>query len=398
MNQNNKILFIPATRRNADLLYIYAKELLQRYDCLFLRTSMFGENADIGPDWIRPGVKTITANFLNEPSKKREILRLIECRQKHRLYRDFLKQLRPDLIVIGLDWDSIGKWTAIVSKDAGLKTIGCQEGGQIAKPHVPLLVKVKILFLNILCTCFYRQFKITSYFGDSLFYVVWGAYDKSLMVKTGIAERRIFIAGDPRLQARTILTKSVESFGRMLFLDVPSRSTSRNRFDLKAIDNFRNKLIMETDKLGIEVLYKLHPFIKNEELTIIKNMIVQHKNIKLLSVGVAEDYYNQVDFCLTFPSTSIYSILAHGLPLLIITPPFRGFEKIMFDPVKEFGAGLTISEPFELSNAITAMNRKGWNSKYFDASLKAAQYMAGSLDGKAPERFAEVIKHILSNQ
>ncbi len=358
---------------------------------------MFGENADVGPSWSQPGIKVITADFLQGPCGNREILRIWDIRKKHSAYKQFLKGLGTELIVTGLDWDSIGKWTAVAAKDIGIATLGCQEGGRIANPHISGLTKLKTLAVNFLCLLIYRQYKITNYFGDSLFYAVWGEYDKSLIVSSGFSCTKVFIVGDPRIQARNPPGRIDGKFNRMLFLDVPSRSTANKRFDLNAIDWFRKQLISETKRLGIEMLYKLHPFTKPEEIALVNNLIADFKNVTLVKQGAAEDYYAQVDFCLTFPSTSIYTVLAFGLPLVIIAPRFKGFEKQLMDPVKAFGAGVTVTEPQDLARAVETMKSSGWHSKYLESSKIAAEYMSGPPDGKASIRFASVVDDILDS-
>jgi hypothetical protein len=393
-----RILFVPATARNALLLKEYAIKLREKCQCFFLRTTIFGNEGDMGLVEKELEFPIITSDFLQQEYRRREWQRVLVQKRSHREYANFLVSLQLDLIVIGWDADSIGKWTAFIARDVRIPTLGCQEGGWTFTPEFPAIMRWKVFVLNCLCHLFYPLPLRYTLYQHSDYFALWGNFDRKRALQTGVAQSRLFIIGHPTADFHTQKRTHRTGFDKMLFLDVPYRTLPSGTFDGKKLSKFRKELMAIACGLRFRVIYKTHPLTKKEEVEEVRSMLAQFNNITLKCDGVAEELFDQVDICCTFPSTCIYTIFAKGLPLIQMLPTFRGYKKDGFDAVAHYNAGFTIRRPEELSDAVATIRKAGWYEKYLKASIFAAEDMVGPFDGKASDRFADAVEKIISKQ
>ena len=68
-----KILFVPQTERNKDMLLLYAQKLAKEFNVFFLRTKIFGNKSDMG-NKLNYGIKLLSPEFLmNDPWRDKRI-------------------------------------------------------------------------------------------------------------------------------------------------------------------------------------------------------------------------------------------------------------------------------------------------------------------------------------
>lgn|GEM_PF-4838729 len=401
INNNKTVLVFPQTKQNYHLLAAYLQNVTDWLNCKFIKTNLFGSFFD-GKEESYEGLpknsEVISPSFLNvSHPPKTELMRLIETGRKSSLLWKFITDRNPAAIVVGVDNYGIGGWVTAIAKKKNIKTIVCQEGNRnLVAVKDPLIIHFKRKILSFLSKMYgYNTFNAPNYASaDSV--CVWGELDRKIALKNRHGKGDIFIIGHPFAYLRNAVSGSAAN--KLLFLDIPAYAWSKGVIDIHSLNNWRNDFSKIVEKNEITTIWKLHPLTPTDEINNIKAICNNKKHIKLITEGAAEQYYKEISFCLTFPSTSIYTILSAGLPLIIILAKFRGLSKLLWDPIREFNAGIQISKPDDLIESIKIIKNKKWQNNYYKSSLKAAEYVLGPLDGKVSQHFAQTIQTILLKQ
>lgn len=394
-----RILFVPQTLRNKQILLLYAKALLKDFDVFFLRTRLLGVNSNIGDDTGDTGIQLLTPEFLMRdiPDGARLYRRMIIQKSLHQKFKDYLSDLNLSLVITGVDDDGMGQWATCLAKENSIATLTCQEGLRLFKFKFPFEVKFKYHLNNLISGLFYPPAKIRSLYSTADYAAVWGEYDKKIALANGKNDINVYIVGNPRdLTNAQHINRPIGSPFKILFLDFPSTSFPKNTFNLSQFSVFRQELLEVTKSLGCRLIYKTHPFIRKDELAFVRKQVSSYSHVELVEEGIAEDLLSRSDVCLTLPSTAVASILISGLPFIQVYPFMKGFRKLLWDPVIKYGAGVSIDDLQDLSGALNKIKEPVWQNSYQKASKIAAEEVFGPLDGKASDRFAAVVKKILS--
>lgn len=402
LGNGRKVLFVPQTDRNAQLLWLYARALSEKYRCEFLRVPAFGRNNDMGDGPETAEFPVVSPCFLQREVPVTRWFRKVvfEIRMHSRL-KKYLRDAQYDIIVVGMDAGGVGRWVAAAGKEIGVPTLVCQEGCTwtfrwwIDTPQL----RVKKLVLNsILSRVFPAAMDMhnSGEFGMARFAALWGAYTRDETIRRGLAgPESIFIVGDPRVRKLKLSPRRNSKNRTLLFLDCPAECWPRGVCDLSIFNRFRYNVIVICQRLGYRLLYKPHPLTREADSNWINEVAGRDRTTEVVRAGGPEDYFCRAGAVITFPSTSIYSILAQGLPLIQVHLAGSNFDTIYWDPVQRHGAGVTIKEAHELADALKTTESKEWLARYEELAAKAAIEVAGPLDGKTEERFLDTVDKIL---
>ncbi|MFH0920122.1 MAG: hypothetical protein V1913_07140 [Fibrobacterota bacterium] len=380
------------------MLKLYADALVDDHQCSFLRTRFFGETCDIGEGFGQGKYAIQTNEMLMKPVTGGEWAKVKAQKAFHNHYRDYIKKLGPDLVVLGWDNDSIGKLTAHVSRELAIPTMGCQEGSWTFSYSFPWKVELKKFILKNIISLYYPPAEYKKFYQNADYAAVWGEFDRRQAIKYGIRENNAFVVGDPRSSGvnRIKAVKTLEKGDTFLYLDLPGMTFPKGTLDYQRLCGFRKELMQIVTENGYWVIYKTHPLTKPEEMAEIRRTIDGNALIVLAEKGLAEDYYSEVAACITFPSTCIYTVLWAALPLVQIVPNFGLVRKFYYDPVADHSAGITIVRPEDILKAFISLADIQWQNAYHKNCGHAAEYIMGPADGMAPQRFKTAVSSIFS--
>jgi len=382
------------------LLILYALALKDEYECLFLRTTLFGSVADAGEEPANQGFRVVTDQFLLQNGGIREFSRVRKQKQLHGRYKSFLAALQLDLIVIGWDNDSIGKWTSFVADEIQIPSLGCQEGSWTFSYAFPLKVRVKKLLLEFVSAIYYKPARYSKFYQNSVYVAVWGEFDKKQAIRHGALEKNVFVVGDPRQDPAKRNSDDARPFlenKTILYLDLPGLTLPKGTVNYAALQKFRARMVEIIDSKGYSLIYKVHPLTSEKEMKDVKEILSGKPRVNLVVQGIAESFYKNVCACITFPSTCIYTILATGAPLIQIRPKFGLVDQYFWDPYVDCGAGINIESPEDIESALEQIEKPAWKQAYLQKSKSAAMQIMGPDDGKAGQRFRQTVQTIFSN-
>jgi hypothetical protein len=366
------------------------------YDNKYLICKLFGSH--LWRRLIEQGANILSPDFLTTcPAIRSEFQRLRKLKSLHNALVSYLKEKAPDLIIVGDDVRGAGKWIVAVAREAGIKTLAVQEGCRwFYKIHQAFLLELKRFFFDLFARIYYAPMsgiKVDD-FTHADFAAVWGNATKEQAIARGARADRISVVGYPR-EMKMRIAPFRPANPRLLFLDQPERSYANGSADFKAFDRFRLSLIQVVKEHNLKMLYKLHPLTPDSQEKIIRDMARIAKTVEIVKDGVAEDIIEKADICVAFPTTAILNVLAASIPLVQVLLRCKGIDNLYWDPVRDFGAGLTIAEAKELPDAIKKMSAAPWFEDYQVRSKMAAESMLGPMDGKYSVRFASLIQKLM---
>jgi len=395
-----KILIAPQTIRNFEQILLYLINCKAEYDFLFISSGIFGYHCNICNSSKESLIKIISADFLSpDMVKASRFRRAIYMKHNHDRFKIYLNSIKPDLIIVASDSDGFGRWITFVAKETGFKVLVLQEGTRWSTTqwNDPISIKAKLFLGNIFYTIYYppgntcwqKEYQTGDYAA------VWGEFDRQKIISNGKRSETVFVIGDPRVPSRNEnRQKKISRNVRILYLDAPTHAVPIGTFDQKKFEHFRIELVKNIIQLKITLSFKPHPLtVKNEKERLAKWLL--KNRINFIDSGSAEEFYSQHDICISHPSTSIFTALAFGIPLIQVILDAKGFGTLLWNPVLKYGAGITITRAEELSNAIQTVKSPDWQNSYFKSSQTAAEEMIGPLDGKASDRFANAIRQIV---
>jgi hypothetical protein len=391
------------------ILVPYADSLGEQYEILFLRTTLFGPGCDIAQTETQHRYRVLAPKFLIQYSPKwSEIQRVLILKSLHAEFIEFLTELKPDLVVVGQDGNGIGHWTTVLANSLEIPTLACQEGCRginrawVGPHEYPVLVSLKIFFFGFLTSLVYRPACFKEDIDDCFtarYAAIWGTFVKGDLERRGKRKNDVFVVGDPRQSAVQPDSGSAsKEYGErpLVFFDVATYSFPQGGGNYQRFVEFRRSLIQSSEKLGHKLIYKPHPFTRENELSDIKALV--GKNTTLVTSGLGEEIVAQALACITFPSTIMFTILALKVPLIQIHLKARGYGKILWDPEKLHDSAVTIRTGMELESALKKIASPSWIERYRASCCSAAEEMVGPLDGNASLRFASALKWITTSK
>jgi hypothetical protein len=341
----------------------YAEAFGQNARIFLLRNNLFGSFADIRSNWSSHKISSqfLQPNFLLLPEPDiPDHRRIFLLRKLHNQFKDFLRNINLDLIILGADTTGIGHWTAVVAKELGIKTIVCQEGCRFFHTmHTPAILKIKQFAYNFVSFLIYKPAmfcRVKREYQTADYAFVWGHYEKECVTKEGKNKENIYVIGDPRIKYRAA-NKTKDGKLKILFLDVSVMHLPKGTADVKAFLSFNKELVAQAEQVDCAFFYKPHPFVTQNELEYLKDLLKNKHNVTLVTEKTAEEYFEYIDICISYPSTSIYGILAAGIPLVLINFKARGFSSLLWDPIKLYNAGLYINYAHELGKILKTINQ-----------------------------------------
>jgi hypothetical protein len=399
-----QILFIPQTDRNAYMLDLYARALPSaEYRCSMLISSLFLGDGEFNLQQADFHSKLISDARLKGDKRAAgsEFRRLALVKANHDKGIDFLKEMNPACVIVGHDHSSMGLWMVELAKSLGICTITCQEGANfLFESKVPVTLRLKRMLLNIFQKYNYRWYPFPQdrlEFTNAKYAMVWSDHVKRRLESYGKKSDTIFVVGDPRRKKRA---KICSSSPAVLFADLPAASHPKGVYNEQLMFILRKKIIdAVTYECKCAVWYKMHPMTREDERAKIVEMCAGNAQVTVISDGVIDDYLQKAPVaCITFPSSVISECLALGVPLIEIVPLEFGVTKMLWDPVRDFSAGIAIQTPEEIAAALDQIGAIEWREYYAQQSLKAAEDLCGPLDEKAGERFYKNLKEILTGR
>jgi hypothetical protein len=390
-----RLLFIPVTDRNTYLLSQYAFSLRNYYECLFLSYEIYGPHLKITEACKKLNLKTVTDDILNQKLDIKSWFGLnLKLKKIHKQLRQFIKGLKIDMLITGHSAFAMGLWGIYIAKELGIPTLVCQEGARwtFNQKEFSITAAVKYHLANIIFAfyfppgCHNEDLKI----GDN--FAVWGEYTKKMAIQHGADKDRIFVVGHPYAR-RT--DRQIVKIEKVMYLDVATSLWRKGTIDITGVNKFRNEVVALTLQHQIELIYKPHPLTPSHEIEAIKEIIKSGKNIRLINGNAAEELLGETDCCITWPSTSIFSILASCVPLVFVDLKIKGFGKIYWNPVVKYNAGISIDQYGSLKEIFPILNNGDWIKNYKECSRLAAEETIGPLDGRASQRFKDVVKIVL---
>lgn len=396
----SKILFVPQTQRNFSLLRLYAQGLPSGYSVKFLRSTVFGSECDMGSGEKEDADRILGPAFMMpSPSPASWRTRITWQRKVHGEFKSYLRTLAPAVVVIGIDAGGLGRWAAVAACQCGIPTLCCQEGctfafdwyrrpWKLALKRAAVNLGLQLIFPAAMDVHNEQEFRVSSHAA------VWGEYAKREIVRRRIKPAaRVQVIGDPRYDRRIPHDDSQRT--GILFVDSPFETWPPGVCDLEAFNTFRQGLVSWARTNTVSLVYKTHPLMRQQELDKVTSLADNISSIQFVQTGTADDWYDRVEACITFPSTAIFGILCSGTPLIQVHLPGAAYPRIYWDPVDRFDAGVTITSADNLPGAWEQVHQADWLNNYRGSAQRAALDAAGPADGKSARRFADTVASII---
>jgi UDP-N-acetylglucosamine 2-epimerase len=222
------------------------------------------------------------------------------------------------------------------------------------------------------------------------FTCVWGEAMKRHLVRMGREENSIFVTGSPAFDGvwhRSPLKQ--DRTGVVLY------AQQRMNMPLEARLPFYEQIIdAVTHKLGLKLLFKLHPNSYAEAGTV--EAIAQKLNtpeslFKVIDYGDSVDLLDRVDAVVLSTSTTAYHTVIAGVPLVVVD---YYSDSIRFD-IGETGGAAVVSRPEGLADVIRkVLTDERYRRKLYDGAGRLLKDHLFALDGRSSERVAEVVKRL----
>lgn len=388
------VLFVPQTARNAGLLSLYAAALKSQYDIVYLCTTLFGPGSDARPGCDPSVGRVEMPQFLAGtcPQGSTRHLPALRLRPRHKPYTAWLRALAPSLVVLGVDSDGMGHWTAMVCRQLGLPTLVVQEGCRFTYRYGqdPVL-RLKRFIANTFNRLWYPP--AVSLMPEQEYQTAdcaafWGTFEHDQAIARGVDASHCFVVGNPTVKPRPKTRPAPPATPTVLFLDVALSVRHKAYCDADAIRAFRRDLVQTVRDSQFLLLWRPHPHTREHERREQKELAEGIDQISFAEDGTMSDYFDRATACMTFPSTAMFEILATGVPLIQIDLHDR-FMEVVWDPVERCGAGVTIERSADLPAAVDATSDPAWREKYENLSLAAAEEVFPALGNPGSMPFAE---------
>jgi hypothetical protein len=395
-----RILIVPQTDRNALDLVSYASALSCKFRIIILRNALWGSHIDLArvresipfeivePDWL-----------LLDGARFKDYQRALYMAKNHGRFIRLLKDIGPDLVITGSDSTAIGKWSVCTARKSRIPSLVVQEGCRyLTDPDkFSMKIKAKVFLSKLAYSILFPPAKFTPEFMSADYVAVWGKNTKEQIVKSGRNFDEVFVIGNvdgKKRDGKKIIVSSKRPFS-LLFMDTPYSICPEGTYDLASINMLREQFVSNACHAGCEIVYRPHPFTRAAEMDAIIKIAARFQNVRIVRDRTASELIVESDACATAPSTCMLTVLAVGTPLIQLKFDISGWGKQLWDPVKMYEAGITLTRPDQIGSAIELIRNEEWYTNYYDKSALAAEEVVGPLDGKAAERFSKVVHEIL---
>lgn len=396
-----RLLIVPQTDRNWKLLESYLAEFgPDKYELFFLRNALFGESLKVHKYEYSGFGTVLFPPFLQQSwEDKKELSKLILQRIYHGKLKSYLETYQFDAVIVGEDHRGIGGWITFAAKELKIPVIACQEGCKwIFNLHESGLIAIKSIVLRI----FSFLLKFPSYPRSEYlladFSALWGSATRHEAIKRGADAKKLVVTGHPvnnKIPDTAESSISNRSNLKILYIDIPVLCLPRGSVDYDAMINLRKGIFdfFSENTKDFNLIFKTHPLTPSKELHDIADMHKNSKNCKLVTDGTAEKLIEDADMCISLPSTMLFPILLNRKPLVFISPQFRLFDKIIWNPVTENHAGVMIHDHLGLADAVSDILENF--KKYQLNAVDAVSSVLGKLDGMAKIRFRELVESVV---